>query len=49
MARYEKPELNNSNLAVAYHQFSSLSQNEASIERRKELAQAWADTSRMTS
>ena len=41
--------MNDNNLAVAYYPFSSLSQNAASIEQQKGLAQVWADTGRLTS
>ena len=40
LARKEKVELNDNNLAVAYYPFSSLSQNEVSIKQQKEFDQA---------
>ena len=40
LARKEKIELNDNNLAVAYYPFSSLSQNEVSIKQQKEFDQA---------
>lgn len=48
MARRKKTELDDNDLAIAYHRFSSHSQNEARIEQQRELAHEWANAHRFT-
>lgn len=43
MARKKRFAPNDNNLAIAYYRFSSHSQNDASIDQQRELANEWAD------